>query len=40
MQYFGLRALKWPLSQDVDKTVRVLEWYKATLNTALTANLM
>lgn len=40
MQHFGLRALKWPLtSQDVDKTVRVLERYKATLNAALTADL-
>ena len=40
MQHFGLRALKWPLtSQDIDKTVQVLERYKATLNTALTADI-
>ncbi|KAJ9654373.1 hypothetical protein H2201_009008 [Coniosporium apollinis] len=41
MHTFGLRALKWPLtSEQVDKTLRVLERHKTTLLTALTTDQM
>jgi len=41
MHTFGVRALKWPLtSENVDKTLKVLERHKTTLLTALSTDQM